>query len=42
VTTTAIEVRRLAKRFGAVQAVAGVDFEVREGELLPQAGKLCG
>jgi ABC-2 type transport system ATP-binding protein len=28
-----IEVRGLAKRFGEVQAVAGVDFEVREGEL---------
>ena len=29
----AIEVRGLAKRFGEVQAVAGVDFEVRQGEL---------
>ena len=29
----AIEVRGLAKRFGDVQAVAGVDFDVREGEL---------
>jgi ABC-2 type transport system ATP-binding protein len=29
----AIEVRRLAKRFGEVQAVAGVDFEVFPGEL---------
>ena len=29
----AIEVRALAKRFGEVQAVAGVDFDVREGEL---------
>jgi len=29
----AIEVRGLAKRFGAVQAVAGIDFDVREGEL---------
>jgi ABC-2 type transport system ATP-binding protein len=29
----AIEVRGLAKRFGPVRAVAGVDFEVREGEL---------
>ena len=28
-----IEVRGLQKRFGEVQAVAGVDFEVREGEL---------
>ena len=28
-----IEVRGLAKRFGEVQAVAGVDFDVREGEL---------
>jgi ABC-2 type transport system ATP-binding protein len=28
-----IEVRGLAKRFGEVQAVAGVDFGVREGEL---------
>ncbi len=30
---TAIEVRGLAKRFGEVQAVAGIDFDVREGEL---------
>jgi len=30
---TAIEVRSLAKRFGDVQAVAGIDFDVREGEL---------
>ena len=30
---TAIEVRGLAKRFGEVQAVAGIDFEVRPGEL---------
>ncbi|MBN1673134.1 MAG: ABC transporter ATP-binding protein [Kiritimatiellae bacterium] len=30
---TAIEVSGLAKRFGDVQAVAGLDFEVREGEL---------
>jgi len=30
---TAIEVRSLAKRFGDVEAVAGIDFEVREGEL---------
>jgi ABC-2 type transport system ATP-binding protein len=28
-----IEVRGLAKRFGEVQAVANIDFEVREGEL---------
>ena len=28
-----IRVRGLAKRFGKVQAVAGVDFDVREGEL---------
>ncbi len=28
-----IEVRGLAKRFGGVQAVAGVDFDVRAGEL---------
>jgi len=27
---TAIEVRGLAKRFGEVQAVAGIDFDVRE------------
>jgi ABC-2 type transport system ATP-binding protein len=29
----AIEVRGLAKRFGEVQAVAGLDFDVRDGEL---------
>jgi ABC-2 type transport system ATP-binding protein len=32
-TIPAIEVRGLAKRFGDVQAVAGVDFDVAEGEL---------
>ena len=31
--TAIIEVRGLAKRYGEVQAVAGVDFDVREGEL---------
>lgn len=30
---TAIAVRGLVKRFGEVQAVAGIDFDVREGEL---------
>jgi ABC-2 type transport system ATP-binding protein len=30
---TAIEVRGLAKRFGDVEAVAGIDFDVRDGEL---------
>jgi ABC-2 type transport system ATP-binding protein len=30
---TVIEVRSLAKRFGDVEAVAGIDFDVREGEL---------
>ena len=30
---TVIEVRGLAKRFGEVQAVAGIDFDVREGEV---------
>ncbi|NLF32267.1 MAG: ABC transporter ATP-binding protein, partial [Planctomycetes bacterium] len=29
----AIGVRGLAKRFGDVEAVAGIDFDVREGEL---------
>ncbi len=29
----AIEVHNLAKRFGDVEAVAGVDFDVRHGEL---------
>jgi ABC-2 type transport system ATP-binding protein len=29
----AIEVRGLAKRFGEVQAVAGIDFDVRQGEV---------
>ena len=31
--TSIIEVSGLAKRFGDVEAVAGVDFEVRQGEL---------
>jgi ABC-2 type transport system ATP-binding protein len=31
--STAIEARGLAKRFGDVEAVAGIDFDVREGEL---------
>jgi ABC-2 type transport system ATP-binding protein len=30
---TALEVRDLAKRFGEVEAVAGIDLDVREGEL---------
>jgi len=29
----AIQVRNLAKRFGEVEAVAGVDFEVGQGEI---------
>ena len=29
----AIEVRGLVKRFGDVEAVAGIDFDVRDGEL---------
>lgn len=33
-----IEVRGLAKRFGDVQAVAGVDFDVRQGELFGLLG----
>jgi ABC-2 type transport system ATP-binding protein len=33
VTEAAIEVRGLAKRFGEVEAVAGVDFTVADGEL---------
>jgi len=33
-----IEVRGLAKRFGEVQAVAGVDFDVREGEVFGLLG----
>ncbi|RJL34119.1 ATP-binding cassette domain-containing protein [Bailinhaonella thermotolerans] len=32
-TTPAISVRGLAKRYGAVEAVKGVDFEVRQGEV---------
>ena len=32
-TETIIEVRGLTKRFGDVQAIAGVDFQVLEGEL---------
>ncbi len=32
-TKTAIEVRGMAKRFGDVEAVAGIDFDVRDGEL---------
>jgi len=32
-TEPIIQVRGLAKRFGPVQAVAGVDFDVRKGEL---------
>ncbi len=33
VIKAAIEVRGLSKRFGPVTAVAGIDFDVREGEL---------
>jgi ABC-2 type transport system ATP-binding protein len=32
-TTTTIAVHGLTKKFGAVRAVAGVDFDVRQGEL---------
>ena len=41
---TAIEVRSLAKRFDAVQAVAGIDFDVCEGEAFGFLGpkELCG
>ena len=31
--TPAIEAHNLTKRFGEVQAVAGVDFEVHDGEV---------
>jgi len=34
----AVEARNLAKRFGDVEAVAGVDFEVCEGELFGLLG----
>ncbi|MBN1942272.1 MAG: ATP-binding cassette domain-containing protein, partial [Phycisphaerae bacterium] len=30
---TIIQVQDLSKRFGRVQAVAGVDFEVNQGEI---------
>jgi branched-chain amino acid transport system ATP-binding protein len=33
-----LEVRGLAKRFGGLTAVAGLDFEVREGEILGMIG----
>jgi ABC-2 type transport system ATP-binding protein len=35
---TALEVRALAKRYGAVEALAGVDLEVAEGELVGLLG----
>jgi ABC-2 type transport system ATP-binding protein len=35
---TALAVRGLAKRYGAVEALAGVDLEVREGELVGLLG----
>src|SRR5438270_2721100 len=34
----ALAVRGLAKRYGAVEALAGVDLEVREGELVGLLG----
>jgi ABC-2 type transport system ATP-binding protein len=36
--TAALAVRGLAKRYGAVEALAGVDLEVREGELVGLLG----
>jgi ABC-2 type transport system ATP-binding protein len=36
--TAALEVRGLAKRYGAVEALAGVDLEVNEGELVGLLG----
>jgi len=35
---SAVEIRALAKRFGALQALAGVDLEVGEGEVLGLLG----
>src|SRR3982751_5988400 len=35
---TALAVRGLAKRYGAVEALKGVDLEVREGELVGLLG----
>jgi ABC-2 type transport system ATP-binding protein len=34
----AIEIRGVAKRYGAVQALAGVDFEIRRGEIFGLLG----
>src|SRR5205807_6793349 len=36
--TAALAVRGLAKRYGAVEALSGVDLEVREGELVGLLG----
>ncbi|MFO1362449.1 MAG: ABC transporter ATP-binding protein [Burkholderiales bacterium] len=36
--TAAIEVRGVAKRYGAVQALAGIDLEVRRGEIFGLLG----
>jgi ABC-2 type transport system ATP-binding protein len=35
---SAVEIRALAKRFGTLQALAGVDLEVGEGEVLGLLG----
>ena len=37
-TVNALEVRGLAKSFGGVKAVGGVDFDVKRGELLALIG----
>jgi ABC-2 type transport system ATP-binding protein len=37
-TRTAVCVRQLTKRYGAVEAVRGIDFEVREGEIFGLIG----
>jgi branched-chain amino acid transport system ATP-binding protein len=38
VSAALLEVRRLAKRFGGLTAVEGLDFDVREGEILGVIG----
>jgi branched-chain amino acid transport system ATP-binding protein len=36
--TAILQVRNLTKRFGGLTAVSGLDFEVREGEILGLIG----
>ena len=39
-TAPVLEIRDLSKRFGSVQALTDVDFEVRAGEVMALVGEI--